>query len=235
MKKSTKWIIGAVIAVLLLTNLAGYLVGRKAQKTKDVTIAQLISAKQIFETSAKDKITRQEQRIVTLQQAKEALLINVAELKDKGIKDVQVIVDLKTENDRLQLQAQYASKPQVIHDTVVVNGSISIYDYIRVPMVWSFEDKWSSIVGTVKTDGVIIDSLITYSQPNVTLGWSRGFFKKSKPLVVFSDANPYNRVKDMSNVVIISNLPFYKKPWFYQLEGVIGTLTVQYGIRRIIK
>jgi hypothetical protein len=103
---------------------------------------------------------------------------------------------------------------------------------MKVPQLWNYSDTWTKINGVVKVTGVTVDSLITYSQPNVTMGYSKKLFN-SKPIIVWSDLNPHSVVKDMSNIVIINNPPFYKKFWFHFCTGVAATLAVQYGITRI--
>lgn len=177
-------------------------------------------------------ISRQEQRITSLNNAVEANLIDLQALKDKGIKDAQLILNLRTENARLKLEATYEKPPVIIRDTIYVNGIPTISEYLKIPQPWKFNDKWTSINGEVKSTGVTIDSLITYSEPSIIMGYTRGFLRKSKPIIDYSDANPNSTVKDMTNVVIIKKPPFYKTPWFHRLEGAAGILLLQWGVRQ---
>jgi len=239
MTTKTKLIIGAVIAVLLLTIVTGFFIGRHNQRIKDTEIVRLANENQTFVniiTKNKEYITQQDQRIVTLQMAKDALLINVEELKAKGIKDVSVIVKLNTEITRLKLEASYTEPPVIIHDEAPVHdahGIPQVNDYLKLPQNWKFEDKWLNIDGTIRATGVIINKLVNYSEPSVTLGYSKKFLKKPVPIVVFEDKNPYNVVKDMSNVVIINEPPFYKKPWFYMMEGVAVTIVGAWTVNQL--
>jgi hypothetical protein len=217
----TKLIIGVVIVVLLLIGVS-FISGKIKQARWDAEINRLRVENQTYQqlvTKKGEIITIQEQRIVTLQQAKEAALLNLAELKDLGIKNASTIIHLQTEVERWKVEAQYGSTPIIIHDTVTVDGHSIINDYLKVPQPWAFKDQWLDIEGTVKTTGVTIDSLNSYSDLRIVLGYSRGFLKKSKPSIVFTDKNPYTVVKDMSNVVIVNKPPFYKRPWFNRLEG----------------
>ena len=238
MTKKTKWIIGISTAVLLFAMFSGYFYGVSQVKAKDKEISTLTTEAQTFKTITVGKneiIGRQEQRITDLETAEKAGLINTAELKAEGVKNVQTIVALKTEIDRLKLQGNFNTPPQVIHDTITQNGTLNIQDYLKVPLGWKFTDKWTNIEGTVKTSGVVIDSLITFSEPSITLGYSRGFFQSSKPIVVFKDNNPYTKVKDMSNIVIINKPPVYKRTWFHLLEGIGIDEGLRYGIKRLSK
>lgn len=236
MKKQTKIIIGVVIALLLLANVAGYLTGKADQKAKDAEISRLATENQTFQTihiGDNEIISRQEQRIVDLESAERANLIDLRALRAKGVKDIQAIVELKTEVARLKLEASYTKPPVIIHDTVLINGKPTVNDYLRVPLAWNFSDRWLKIDGVVKTTGVTIDSLFSYSEPSIILGWSTGFLKKSKPIIVFEDKNPHNMVKDMSNVVIYKKPPFFQRPWVNRVEGMLMILGAQWGINQM--
>ena len=236
MKKSIKIWIGVIIGTLFLAMLSGFFYGVDVTKAKNKEIKRLQTEVQTFKTISIGKnevIVRQEQSITDLKTAVEAGLIDLKALKAKGVKDASLILDLQTENTRLKLEATYEKPPVIIHDTVYVNGNPVVSDYMKVPQPWKFDDQWTFIRGTVKTTGVTIDSLKTYNQPNITMGWSRGFLKKSSPIITWSDQNPYSVVKDMSNVVIINNPPFYKKTWFHILGGILIDEGVRYGIRRV--
>jgi hypothetical protein len=237
MKTKTKvFLIGGGIIFLILLFGLTYLSGKHNQKVKDTLITQLTNENQnfaIIHTGDNEIISRQEQRIVDLEIAEKANLIDLKVLRAKGVKDIQTVIDLKTEIARLKLEASYNTPPEVIHDTIKVNGISTIKDYLRVPLAWNFSDKWLKIDGIVKTTGVTIDSLFSYSEPSIVLGYSTGFLKKSKPIIVFSDKNPYNIVRDMSNVVIYKKPPFYKRPGFYVLEGVGVTILGSWVIKQV--
>ena len=224
---------GGAFILLILIGGIGYLSGKRNQKAKDALITKLITQNQLYETihvGDNEIISRQEMRIMDLETAQRANLIDLKTLREKGVKDVQTIVNLKTEVVRLTLEACYYSTPETIHDTTIINGTATVKDYLRVPQPWKFEDNWLKVTGVVKTTGVTIDSLSSYSEPSIVLGYSTGFLKKSKPIVIFSDKNPYNIVRDMDNIVIYKKPVFYKRPWFYMLEGVavvgIGAWTI---------
>jgi hypothetical protein len=71
--------------------------------------------------------------------------------------------------------------------------------------------------------------MIVFSQPSIVLGWETSYLKKSKPIVVFQDQNPYTVVTDMNNLVIQQKPKFYKRPWWYRLEGgamVLGSVVL---------
>jgi hypothetical protein len=236
MKSTTgiKVLLGLLILMALIAVSSIYY-GAIKQKAKDMEIERLRTENQAFSlvvTKNNDTITIQKQRITDLKTAVEAGLIDNKALRAKGIKDVQTIIDLQVENRRLQLEANYIHPPKIIHDTVYVDGVPVISDYLKIPQPWLYnKDPWTYIAGTINSKGVTIDSLITYNQPNITLGWSRKFLKKSEPIISWSDQNPYSVVRDMSNVVIINNTPFYKKPWFHFCEGVAATFGAQYLIK----
>lgn len=220
-----------IIVFIILTVIGNYIV--KQMKEKEDLIAILKADNQNFASIINDDqlvISRQDQRITTLNNAVEANLIDLQALKAKGIKDAELILNLKTENARLRLEATYDKPPVIIRDTVYVDGVPQVSEYLKIPQPWKFSDKWTSINGEVKSTGVTIDSLITYSEPSIIMGYTKGFLKKSKPIIDYSDSNPYSKVKDMTNVVIVKKPPFYKTPWFHRLEGAAGILVIQWGM-----
>jgi hypothetical protein len=234
MTNKTKLIIAAALALLLFALGTGFFIGRKQTKAKDRIIEMLVNQNQAYTTTLtqnKQYITTQDQRIVTLEMARQALLVDIDSLKSKGIKDVSTIVRLNTEVKRLKLAGTYTIPVEVVHDTVVV-GNAEEGTWLKIPKDWTFKDKWLDIDGTVKATEVTINKLVSYSQPSITLGYSRGFLKKSKPIVVFEDANPYTLVTDMSNVVIINKPPFYKRPWFHMVEGAAIVVAGAWGINQ---
>lgn len=236
MTNRTKWIVGISIAALVVLLVTVYVKGRVDQKAKDAEITRLISENQAFTTvisKNKETITTQEQRIVDLDIAVQANLLDLKALRAKGVKDTQTVIDLRTEVARLNLEAGYVTPPVIIHDPVTLVG-----DYMKLPQLWfyptlAFPDKWLKINGVITTKGVTIDSLFSYSEPSIILGYSTGFLKKSKPIIVFSDKNPYNVVKDMSNIVIYKKLPFFQRPWVNKVEGVLFVLGVQWGLKQL--
>ena len=235
MTTKVKWIIGLSVSALLLCLLLGFIIGRKQVKAKDRIIELLVNENQAYTTTLtrnKEYITTQDQLIITLKMAKEALLVDISDLKEKGIKDVSTIVKLNTEVKRLKIAGTYTIPVETIHDTVIV-GSAEEGTWLKIPKDWSFKDKWLDIDGTVKATEVTINKLVSYGQPSITLGYSRGFLKKSKPIVVFEDKNPYTLVTDMSNVVIVNKPPFYKRPWFHMMEGAAIVVAGAWGVNQL--
>jgi hypothetical protein len=239
MAAKVKIIIGAAIAVLLLALGTGFFIGRKQIKAKDHIISLLVNQNQEYEstiTKSNAHISTQDQFITSLKLAQQALLFNIDSLKERGIKNVGAIVKLNTEIKRLKLEAQFTTPPVIVNDTTVDDASITLGEekvYLRVPISWKFQDKWLDVNGTVKYTGVTIDKLVSYSQPSITLGYSREFLKKSKPIVVFEDKNPYTLVTNMSNVVIINKPPVYNRPWFHMLEGAAIVVAGAWGVNQI--
>jgi hypothetical protein len=215
------WLIMIMIAI-------GWYVSQKKQ------IVTLQKDNMSFQTTITKKdgiISTQEQQIVTYEVFKDQDAEMIKQLRKQGLKDASVIVTLQTENTRLKIEAQY--KPGTIIDTLVVHDGPDLKTYLRVPLPFEFKDQWLYYTGRVKTTGVVLDTLITYSQPSITLGWSTGFLKKSKPIVVFHDKNPYTVVTDMNNIVTQNPLKFYQTPWFHRVEGAAIAVGIGWGIKQI--
>lgn len=215
------WLIMIMIAI-------GWYISQKKQ------ITTLQKDNMTFQTTITKKegiISTQEQQIVTYKLFKDQDEKMIKELRQQGLKNATVIVTLQTENRRLKTEAQY--KPDAVIDTLIVHDGPDLKTYLRVPLPFSFKDQWLSYEGRVKTTGVAMDSLIVYGQPSISLGWSTGFLKKSKPIVVFHDKNPHTVVTDMSNIVIQTSQKFYQTAWWHRLEGAVMITGVGWGLKQI--
>ena len=138
---------------------------------------------------------------------------------------------MQTENKRLKLELSY--KPDSVIDTLVIHDGPNLKTYLKVPIKAGFKDQWLQLDGTVKTTGFTMDSIIVYSEPQIVIGWSKKFLKKSKPIIDFSDKNPYTKVISMENKIIVKPVPFYRNPWFYRAEGVVVLFGVLEGVKAI--
>lgn len=85
-------------------------------------------------------------------------------------------------------------------------------------------DKWYSINGKVKKDGILVDSLKLTNESSVTVGYKKtGFLGlKSEPIVEIKNTNPYLSVTKMNNVVVHKKKGIFQKKLFWTGLGVLG-------------
>ena len=99
-----------------------------------------------------------------------------------------------------------------------------IANSILVPTKFGLNDKWYSINGKVKKDGLLLDSLKITNESSVTIGYENyGFLNlKSKPIVEIKNSNPYLKVSKMNNVVVKKNKTILQSKLFWMGLGVLG-------------
>jgi len=173
-------------------------------------------------------INEQAQVITTKDNALTAGLVKQEELKARNLRKDVTIVRLQNEIAAVNLEANYIDTVTV-YDTVINNTG-----YISVPRSFNYIDEWSRIFGTVKIDGVTIDTLRVFSEPTIYIGYQRqSFFKPLNAVVITENKNPYLRTTGMQNVVIQQKPPIYKRPWWHRGEGSAATIGVLILLRNL--
>lgn len=100
-----------------------------------------------------------------------------------------------------------------------------ISNSIIVPSKFELKEKWFSINGEVKKDGVLINKLLIPNESTVTIGYKKtGFLSLSrKAIVEIENTNPYLKTTKISNVVIEKNKSLFKKPLFWVIVGGVAS------------
>jgi hypothetical protein len=224
---------GAVVIFMLLIVLYTAVITKNNHDLNKYVNVQdsTIEMYKTFRAGDNEVISRQEQQIIDMERYEKDDAKLIAELKARGITDASIIINLQTENKRLKLELSY--KPTGHVDTVVINTGPNPGTYLKVPQIFGYKDQWLSATGIVGTVGITLDSIVMNNQPQLVIGWTGGFFKKSQPVIDYSDKCPYVRVTSMKNIVVVKDPPFYKKPWFYRLEGAALFFGIDYGLKKI--
>lgn len=203
---------------------------RSKIKQKDELIGLLTEDIHKYEKIIIDKdrkIYTQKQTLSSLENALEAELVNKKELKEKNIKLLESIVRFQDEIKRLNTIIEL-QKPE----TIIIEKTDTIYPpgtYLKVPVSFNYKDKWLFQSGRVLSSTIEIDTLLIKSDYTITLGWEKtGFFDKMEPVVFVENKNIYSDVSGMQNVVIVEKPPIYKRPWWYRMEGFIGSALIGY-------
>lgn len=104
-----------------------------------------------------------------------------------------------------------------------------MFHSLIVPRGFKKEDKWFSINGVVKKDGVMIDSLKIPNESSVTIGYKKsGFLNLGRtPIVEIKNTNPYVDVTKVSNIVTKKNKGIFNTKGFWIGVGVVGGILIQ--------
>jgi len=225
MKTKTKIaiLIGGVVNLLLICGLLFTNFRLHTELCQAQELAQMDST-QYFKTrvnSLGQTVSTQDQTIATLDNAIALGLIRESELKANNLKLVQSNVRLTEQLAAAGLAGQY-DKPPVI---------ITLGDKtpcLKLPASFGYHDTWLSIKTSLDTLGnPVYDSILVISKPSIFVGMEKtGLFKKDKPVVVYTNENPYFSTTAMTNVVIQDQKKWYKTRGFAMGMGAIGGIIV---------
>jgi hypothetical protein len=201
----------------LLAQISTYEIGNKAFKVKMQKDSSTIAS--------------QEQTILT---HKEAIRLGLLKL-DGEIKKAQSQV---TQTQVVKIQkVEVAYVPNNYADTTgwrswaekgIINDTICdslLANAVILPKTFSTQNKWYSINGEVKKNGVLFDSIKVVNESKVTIGWKRGGFLglKKIPVVEIKNTNPYISVPKMDNVVVDPDKSVFQKKGFWLGFGALIT------------
>ena len=234
----TQKIINIVLAFIILILLWK---GCEIQREKDELVDQ-VSAYSIGEKAFKKKlqddsstIATQTQTIMSQDDAIKLGLLKldgeikkvqsqVRQTQDISISDVAIPFVPNGYADTSKWIAKFkdGDKSKEICDSFIANSII-------VPQQFGIRDKWYSIDGKVKKNGLILDSFKIKNESSVTIGYKKsGFLNLGKtPIVEIKNSNPYIDVTKMSNIVIKKNKSVFSKKGFWIGVGIIGGLFIQ--------
>lgn len=132
-------------------------------------------------------------------------------------------------NDFRKVKAQVKVITQTKYDSVYVPYTITETDTIYNYKSFGFKDDYFGIYGIAKEDGILFDSVYFQNDLTLTIGnKSKGFFRKSEPIVQVKYENPYTTTTSMNNVIIQNDLKWYdkKRTWFILGAGVASFVTL---------
>ena len=215
MTKERKYHLSLVVLILAIVFLVWDGCSKKAQLSAfKENIQQLKFGNQKFkETISKnnEKIAEQTQVILSQDDAIEQELLIINDLK-------KVSAQVKIVN-RTMVDSIYVPFEVKVNDTILVN--------VESQKKFSFNDEFFGIYGSAKENGILFDSVYFVNDLTLTIGnKSKGFFKKSEPIVQVKYDNPYTTTTSMNNVIIQDELKWYdrKRNWFLMGAG-IATIT----------
>lgn len=229
--KKMKNFIAPLLFVFLGAVLAYIFMVRPAREDRDELASLLDSTIYEFASyrnESNQEILTQKQVIASLENAVAAGLITQKELKEHNLKQIQQIVRLKAEVKRLNLEMDFSDDPEI---KIVYVDSVNYDSYLKIPQQFFFKDEWTDIIGTIHSQGVRLDSLSIKVETDILTGYQRSGFLKSEPVVIVKHFNPYMSGTAVENITIKEKPPWYNRPNFYRLQGIVGL----YGIIKLTK
>lgn len=211
MTKERKYRLTLVVLILAIIFLVWDGCSKKAQLSSfKENIQKLKVGNQYFkETISKNKEKIAEQKQIILSQ------------KDAIDQELLMINDFK------KVKAQVKVVNKTIVDSIYVPFEVKVTDTLLVEnesdKPFSFNDEFFGIYGTAKKNGILFDSVYFVNDLTLTIGnQSKGFFKKSEPIVQVKYTNPYTTTTSMNNVIIQNELKWYdrKMSWFLIGAGI---------------
>lgn len=211
MTKERKYRLTLVVLILAIIFLVWDGCSKKAQLSSfKENIQKLKVGNQYFkETISKNKEKIAEQKQIILSQ------------------DDAIDQELLMINDFKKVKAQVKVINRTIVDSIYVPFEVKVTDTLLVEnesdKAFSFNDEFFGIYGTAKKNGILFDSVYFVNDLTLTIGnQSKGFFKKSEPIVQVKYTNPYTTTTSMNNVIIQNELKWYdrKMSWFLIGAGI---------------
>lgn len=229
MKKRAIYIVSLIVLLLLLWK------GCQLKKEHDDLLRQ-VSEYKLGEKAFKKKMLDDSSTIATQTQTimsqDEAIKLGLLKL-DGDIKKVQsqvrqgqtinidsipipFVPNNFADTSGWMAKLRQGDSSKAVLDSLLANSII-------VPKTFSLKDKWYSLDGKVKREGLLLDSLRITNESSVTVGWKKSFLGlKSEPLVEIKNTNPYLSVTKMSNVVVKKKKGLLQNPLFWTGLGFVG-------------
>lgn len=158
----------------------------------------------------KEKVTSQNQIILTQQQAIDNGLIEIKKLKKIKSK-VRLVTNTKIDTVFIP------------YNRVVVDSSSTEPIQFRNYFDYQEPKGWYSLSGYASQLGIGIDSLRVRNDYSIYIADKKlNIFGKSNPEVLLLNKNPYTETIQMQNVIIKVYTPFYKKNTFWAGVGFVG-------------
>lgn len=185
-------------------------------KEKEILLSNIKSldiTNQKFKTELNknnEKVTSQNQIILTQQQAIDNGLIEIKRLKKIKSK-VRFVTNTKIDSVFIP------------YNRVVIDSSSTEPIQFRNYFDYQEPKGWYSLSGYASNLGIGIDSLRVKNDYSIYIADKKlNIFGKSNPEVILLNKNPYTEVIQMHNVVIKIDKPFYKKNAFWGGVGFVG-------------
>lgn len=220
----TKYYKQIIIVILIIILIIGIQTCNHYKTELNISNLKYNKDSLIFQTKF-DKLGQsyieQEQRISTYEEAIKSGIINEQTLKDKNLKDVQTIVNLKQEITGLKDTILKYKNQQII--TIIDTNTKDTINYLRIPVEAKFKNKFVNISQTILKSGIRIDTLSLVNDMQLIIALNnKGLFRKDVPVITIQNSNPYFTPIKLDNIIIKEKTPWYKQNITWLVVGVAG-------------
>ena len=142
--------------------------------------------------------------------------------ENSGLKKITKQIALESETKIKNIIASYTKDTveTFIYDTVEVDKPIGV----KFDTEFNLTDKWYSVAGKVKQEGIVLDSLSFVSDMVINIGYSKDkWYKKLEPKVEIIENNPYTATTNLNNLTVTEDKKWYQRPLFWFLSGAVAT------------
>lgn len=212
-----------VVVIVIIVLITRHRINNLKEELDQVTVAHNELSGQLDEY--KNLITRQgdslrmvKQIILDQKKAIELGILNERELRNKYLREVFNVTNLSEQIEILKKQGRYV-------DTVYID-TFNQEQWLKIPSTMLFEDKWYKL--NVTADRIpLLNSLLTYSEPTITIGTiKKGILKKPEKVVIYENMNPYIKLTSAESITIKEQQKWYQTTWFKVGTGFIGGVVV---------
>lgn len=220
-----KWLPYAVGFILLV--LLSFIAGKcSTHKDRDIQISNLRAARDSVYQSfveiggLKYTVSTKDAIILSKDDALQAQIIENDRLKALQIKELVTNVELSGTINILRdsLKLPINTVFITIKDTSGVNQ-----DYIRIPVQFlKVSDRYVKLNAGVNINKTAWYNLSVPVTGEISIGYVRAGFLKTKPVGIFTSSNPHLTVNSMDVLIVKEPDKFYNKTWFHVVAGAVA-------------
>ncbi len=212
--------IGLVLGLILIAFIAGKCSTRKNNQTSlNNLIAARDSVKESFITidGLKQSVYSKDAIILSKEDALKVQILENERLKALHIKEIVTNADLTGQinilRDSLKLPAN------TVYLTIKDTSGVA-RDYVRIPFtLLKMQEKYISLSAGMNENKTAWYNLSVPVSGEMSIGYIKSGFLKTKPVGIFTTDNPYLTVNSMDILIVKEDKHFYQKTWFHMVLG----------------
>ena len=220
--KKTSFLVIGFICILLLA----YYCGRQSTSaTIGMHKRNLIAARDsvrhysVTINGLKTSVAEKDAIILTKDQAIEAGIIEKDGLKALHMKDLITNASLKGRIKILEDSLKLPKEKENVYVTIKDTAGIA-RDYIRIPFtLLDVKNQYLSLNAGMKENKTAYYDLEVPFSGEMSVGYVKSGFLKTKPVGTFTSSNPYLKINNMDILIIPEKKKWYQSFWIHALAG----------------
>jgi hypothetical protein len=218
---------GVIIAGLILACLTiSFLLGKcSTREERDTILGNLIAArdsvKQSFVTieGLNYTVTTKDAIILSKEDALKVQILENERLKALHIKELVTNAELTGVVHRQDSLLKLP--PNTVFITIKDTSGVA-RDYVRIPFqLLKINEKFLSLNAGMNQNRTAWFDLQVPVSGEMSIGYVKAGFLKTKPVGIFTSQNPYLKINSMDILIVKEDKHFYNKTWFHMLAGAV--------------